>query len=97
MQTSRFNVKTYGMFQLKLPRRVVVVSSDGVLVDWRVICKTPTLMTKNNEPDPPDRTDDMRRPAKKYSEMVRDLYTVLFQSLFCCTTETDISTPSGWN
>ena len=71
--TSRFSVKDFGTLQLRLPRRVVVVSHDGVIADTRVTCQAPTIITEIQEPGTFDRTIESHRPSKTYTEMVHDV------------------------
>ena len=76
--TWRFSVKDFGTLQLRLSRRVVVVSPDCVLADWHVTCQAPTIITEIKEPGTVDRTTEIRRSSKTYSEMVRDLFKLLY-------------------
>ena len=77
VDTSGYDVTAFGGFQLKLERRLVIVDKTGVLADWRVHCKAPTLITEKNVMGAPHPEIARRLPLKSYSEALRELSLLL--------------------
>ena len=47
IDTARYNVIDYGLFILRLVRRLTFVDGTGLLADWRVRCEAPSLITEH--------------------------------------------------